>query len=99
MPVEHIDSAIYPTISLLPMRINFKQNATILQSVQEKICQMVDYENIPLPQIQAWVSPGETMFEVLFSASVRHHAKSAVWTPLTEDAPPADVSAILASTF
>ena len=74
------------------MRVTFDQDAALLSSIQAKIAEMVEHENIPLSQIQNWVQPGETMFDALFSVSVYHQATSSLWTPLNEEPPHADVS-------
>lgn len=89
--MENIDIAICPTISVLPMRVNFDKKESLLASIQEKISEMVDYEGVPLSRVQEWVRPGESLCEVLFSVSVRHNSTSSLWSPLNEEPPPADV--------
>ncbi|KAJ3550989.1 hypothetical protein NMY22_g88 [Coprinellus aureogranulatus] len=90
LPVESIESAVCPTISLLPFRVNFQRDGPSLAHVQEAISAMIDHENVPLSQIQSWVRPGETLFDVVFSVSVHHNLRSNLWVPLNEDPPNAD---------
>lgn len=90
--MDHIESAICPTISLLPVRVNFHKEGSSLARVQAGISEMVDFENVSLSQIQNWVQPGETLFDILFSISVRHNPTSNLFTSLDEHFPKPDVS-------
>ncbi|TFK29988.1 peptide synthetase [Coprinopsis marcescibilis] len=90
LPVDNIDFALCPTITVLPMRITLKDNASTLKTIQAGISAMTEHEHVPLGKIQNWVRPGEPLFEVLFSVSVHQSKKSKLWVHRDYQPPAAD---------
>ncbi|OAX41962.1 hypothetical protein K503DRAFT_863459 [Rhizopogon vinicolor AM-OR11-026] len=70
VPVDGIDEALLPLLSLVPMRVNFN-SPDCLRKVQEDIIAAIPFENVSLAQVQKWVRPGAGLFDILFSVSHR----------------------------
>lgn len=68
IPVEGIDNALVPLLSLVPMRVNLN-NPDCLRKVQDDIIAAIPFENVPLGQVQKWVRPGAGLFDILFSVT------------------------------
>lgn len=93
MPVPHIDKAICPTISVLPVRVNFSQNGdAVLRTIQRDISEVVEFEHVALGKVQNWIRPGEMVFETMFSVSVKDNMYSKIWEVVESEPPKADVS-------
>ncbi|KAH6918511.1 peptide synthetase [Coprinopsis sp. MPI-PUGE-AT-0042] len=90
LPVDNIDVALCPTITVIPMRIRLGDGGFTLKDVQAVISSMAEHEHVPLGKIQSWLRPGAPIFEVLFSASVQQHEDSEIWDPCPYEPPAAD---------
>ncbi|KAG8928334.1 Non-ribosomal peptide synthetase [Tulasnella sp. 418] len=71
--LDHIDSAVYPLVSVLPMRVKLVSQSGVdfLHSIQQDIVSSLSYEHVPLSKIQAWVNPGRPIFDIVFSYIVQ----------------------------
>ncbi|KAG1756694.1 uncharacterized protein EDB91DRAFT_31035 [Suillus paluster] len=67
-PVESMDDALIPLLSLVPMRVNLN-NPDCLRKVQDDIIAAIPFENVSLGQVQKWVRPGAALFDILFSVT------------------------------
>lgn len=92
LPVKHIESAMYPTLSVLPLRVDLREPGSLLQSTQQRISSCIKFEQTPLGRIQQAIRPGQPLFETLFSVSVQIESQSNIWTAVKSHAPAIDVS-------
>lgn len=92
MPVDHIDGAMYPTLSVLPMRVECKHPD--LGKIQNDISSAIKFEQLSLGQIQQWVRDGGLLFETLFSISVNNESTSSLWDIIQSEPPQTDVSTV-----
>lgn len=53
---------------------------------------MVEYEHLPLGNVQSWVRPGYPLFDALFSMSVASVSSGEIWTVIESEPPRPDVS-------
>ncbi|KAH7889359.1 hypothetical protein F5I97DRAFT_1801464 [Phlebopus sp. FC_14] len=70
LPVDGIETALYPTISVLPLRVRLDMK-NCLQHTQQDISAAVSFEHFPLAQVQKWVCLGHSLFDTLFAVSVK----------------------------
>lgn len=99
LPVDNVETAMCPMISVLPMRVNFLSPGDVLQIVQSTISSVVELEHVPLGKVQSWVRPGKPLFETLFSVSMKDTTQSAIWDVVESEPPQADVSSTPMSSF
>ncbi|KAF5380902.1 hypothetical protein D9615_004009 [Tricholomella constricta] len=90
LPVDHVENAIFPMVSVIPTRVNFKSSGDVLQNVQYGASAMVDVEHVPLGKVQNWVRPGKPLFDLLFSVSIKADIVSEVWDVVESQPPEAD---------
>jgi hypothetical protein len=95
LPVENIDVALCPTITVIPMRMHLGDGSFTLKNVQAMISSVAEYEHVPLGKIQSWIRPGAPLFELLFSVSVQQQEDSEIWESCSYEPPAADVSLAL----
>lgn len=91
LPVEGIEDAPYPLLSVTPTRVNFAQSENILQDIQHNISTSVDYEHVPLGRVAQWVRGGKMLFETLFSISYKDNASSSMWSHVASQNPEPEV--------
>ncbi|KIM49051.1 hypothetical protein M413DRAFT_438219 [Hebeloma cylindrosporum] len=89
LAVEHIEDALLPLISVVPMRVNFGQQIS-LSDIQLSISSTIEYEHVPLGKVQTWIRPGKSLFEILFSISVNESPNSDLWLSVESEPPQAD---------
>ncbi|PPR03610.1 hypothetical protein CVT24_007726 [Panaeolus cyanescens] len=90
LQVEGIDTAICPLVSVVPMRINLESSSSVLRDIQSKIASVVDFEHVPLGKVQSWLRPGQQLFEVLFSLSIKKDISSTLWDVVESEPPNPD---------
>ncbi|EAU88504.2 peptide synthetase [Coprinopsis cinerea okayama7 len=90
LPVDNVDVALCPTITVLPMRVRLGDANSTLVNIQNGISTMTEHEHVPLGKVQNWLRPGEPLFEVLFSVSVQQQEESKIWRPCDYEPPAAD---------
>lgn len=81
-----------PMVSVVPARVNFGVPGNILHQIQHNISTVVEFEHVPLGKVQSWVRPGESLFDILFSVSVKVNTASEIWDVLDSEQPEPDVS-------
>lgn len=92
IPVDHIETTICPMITVLPARVRLSDPLTALQTVQEDIARVSEYEHVPLSRLQKWVSDWDgSLFDTLFSVSFKDKETSELWTVLESQNPEPDV--------
>lgn len=91
MQVDGIDFAQCPLVSVVPARIKLEGSTSILRDVQAKIASLVDFEHVSLGNVQRWLRPGQPLFEVLFSLSVKKVITSNLWDVVESEPPKPDV--------
>ncbi|KAF9483747.1 peptide synthetase [Pholiota conissans] len=87
LSIENIDDAICPLVSVVPTRVNFGASDISLETIQQGISSIVEYEHLSLGKVQMWVSPGKQLFDILFSLSVDNRPKNGLWS-IVESEPP-----------
>ncbi|CAL1704680.1 unnamed protein product [Somion occarium] len=87
LPVEGIDTAPYPLLSVTPARVNFTQSEGVLREVQRNISSSVDFEHVPLGRVAQWVRSGKPLFETLFSVSYKDEGESSIWSAVGSQNP------------
>lgn len=92
LPIDNIDEAIFPLVSVVPARVNFDNPEISLQTIQQGISSVVEYEHLPLGKVQTWVRPGRPLFDILFSLSVDESPSNDLWNVIESEPPKADVS-------
>lgn len=92
LPAVNVEYATFPMVSVVPTRVNFNEPGNVLQNVQARASAMIDVEHVPLGKVQNWIRPGRTIFDFLFSVSVKANNKSNIWDVLESQPPEADVS-------
>ncbi|RDB21442.1 Nonribosomal peptide synthetase 2 [Hypsizygus marmoreus] len=90
LPVEHIESAMCPMVSVVPTRVNFGASGNVLHTIQNQISAMVEVEHVALGKVQSWVRPGKPLFDLLFSVSVKDSTPSSIWDVIESQPPEAD---------
>lgn len=95
LPVEGVETALCPMISVLPSRIDFRQPDNVLHSIQRAISLMTEFEHVPLGKVQQWVHPGAALFDTLFSVSFKETDTSTLWHMVDSQNPEPDVSIML----
>lgn len=79
-------------VSIVPTRVNFGIPENTLHNIQKGVSAMIEVEHVPLGKVQSWVRPGEHLFDILFSVSVRDNTPSDIWDVIESQPPEADVS-------
>jgi len=67
-PIDNINSSVGLFINTLPLLVEWKTSAstlTILQQLQNRIIDMGTYSQMPVSEIMAKASPGETLFHTI----------------------------------
>ncbi|KJA27343.1 hypothetical protein HYPSUDRAFT_63026 [Hypholoma sublateritium FD-334 SS-4] len=90
LPIDNIDEAICPLVSVVPTRVNFDNLETSLQTIQQGISSIVEFEHLPLGKVQTWVRPGRPLFDILFSLSVDKSSSNDLWNVIESEPPKAD---------
>ncbi|KAF8654172.1 hypothetical protein AX16_003701 [Volvariella volvacea WC 439] len=90
VPVEHIDNALLPMIAVLPFRVNFRDSSDALTMIQRDISAMVEHEHTPLGRIQSWIRPGRSIFDLMFSVSIKSKIQTRIWDIVESEPPAAD---------
>ncbi|KAG5652249.1 NRPS protein [Sphagnurus paluster] len=89
IPVDHVENAICPLVSVIPTRVNLTDD-DVLQQVQLGVSAMVAVEHVPLGKLQGWIRPGKPLFDLLFSVSVKPEMSSDIWEIVESQLPEAD---------
>ncbi|KAH7913722.1 hypothetical protein BJ138DRAFT_561170 [Hygrophoropsis aurantiaca] len=90
LPVDGVDGALCPTLSVLPARVDFAKPGGVLQNIQSDISSSVQFESISLGKVQSWINPGDTLFDTLFSVSVKDETHYDAWEVLKSELPRPD---------
>ncbi|KAL0946575.1 hypothetical protein HGRIS_012777 [Hohenbuehelia grisea] len=88
-PIDDIDSATCPLLSVLPFRVDLRGESP-LALVQQAISEAIEFEHIPLKQVQGWLRPGLPLFDALFSISMKQHLDNSVWKLIQSQNPRPD---------
>lgn len=99
LPVEGIDTAPYPLLSVTPARVNFTQSEGVLREVQRNISSSVDFEHVPLGRVAQWVRSGKPLFETLFSVSYKDEGESSIWSAVGSQNPEPEASRFFCLAF
>ncbi len=91
LPIDDIDEAVLPLVTVVPTRVNFERPEISLQTIQQGISSIVEYEHLPLGKVQTWVRPGRPLFDILFSLSVDESSSNDLWKVIESEPPKADV--------
>ncbi|KAK7033521.1 Non-ribosomal peptide synthetase [Paramarasmius palmivorus] len=68
LPLDHIDDAICPLVSVVPTVVHLRALSNILQDTQAFVTESLKYESVSLGQVQRWLGlGGHGMLEVLLS--------------------------------
>ncbi|KAF9227677.1 hypothetical protein BS17DRAFT_726077 [Gyrodon lividus] len=84
LPVDGIEHAIYPTLTVLPTRVRLNTGGYLLRS-QADISAAVEFEHFPLSQVQKWLQPGGTLVDTLFAVTVKNDAQFDLWDVLQSE--------------
>jgi hypothetical protein len=79
-------------VSVVPTRVNFGISGNALHQIQHGISAVVEVEHVPLGKVQNWVRPGKSLFDTLFSVSIKAKTTSNIWDVIESEQPEADVS-------
>ncbi|KAH7922105.1 hypothetical protein BV22DRAFT_1037866 [Leucogyrophana mollusca] len=90
LSVDGIDGALCPTLSVLPARVDFNKSGEVLQNIQRDISASVQFESVSLGKVQSWVNPGDSLFDTLFSVSVKDETQFEAWNVLRSELPRPD---------
>ncbi|KAG5645251.1 NRPS protein [Asterophora parasitica] len=90
LPVDHVENAICPMVSVIPTRVNFNSSGDVLKNVQFGASAMVDVEHVSLGKVQNWIRPGKPLFDLLFSVSIKADIASEIWDVAESQPPEAD---------
>ncbi|KAI1795863.1 peptide synthetase [Ganoderma leucocontextum] len=91
IPVDHVETTICPMISVVPARIRVNESSKVLQTVQQDIARVSEYEHVPLSRIQKWIlESDQSLFDTLFSVSFKEEGASKLWTVLESQNPEPD---------
>ena len=79
-------------ITVVPARVRLNEPSNVLQTVQQDISRVSEFEHVPLSRIQKWVQGGDkSLFDTLFSISLKEKWESNLWTILESQNPEPDV--------
>uniref|UniRef100_A0A0W0FS42 Carrier domain-containing protein n=1 Tax=Moniliophthora roreri TaxID=221103 RepID=A0A0W0FS42_MONRR len=68
IPLDRIDDAICPLVSVVPTTVHFHASSTMLEKTQAFVTESLKYESVSLGQVQRWLGlGGYGMVEVLLS--------------------------------
>lgn len=84
LPVDGIESAPYPTLTVLPTRIRLSSE-NCLRRIQEDISAAVAFEHVPLSKVQNWIRPGYSLIDTLFAVTVKDETNFKAWHVLHSD--------------
>ncbi|KAI5124379.1 hypothetical protein M0805_008982 [Coniferiporia weirii] len=87
---DEMNDAQAPLLSVLPTRVNFSKDTSVLQCVQQNIGGALAYEHVPLRRVQQWLQPGRSLFEALLSISNDNGNNMKIWDMLQSSQPQAD---------
>ncbi|PIL24012.1 non-ribosomal peptide synthetase [Ganoderma sinense ZZ0214-1] len=91
IPVDHVETTICPMITVVPARVRLNEPSKVLQTVQQDISRVSEYEHVPLSRIQKWVQESDqSLFDTLFSVSFKEKGESKLWTVLESQNPEPD---------
>ncbi|RDX56754.1 peptide synthetase [Lentinus brumalis] len=91
IPVDNIETTICPMITVVPARVRLNEPAKALQTVQDDIARVSEYEHVPLSRIQRWVEHRSgSLFDTLFSVSYKEKSSSDLWSVLDSQNPEPD---------
>ncbi|KAG6851029.1 NRPS [Arthromyces matolae] len=91
IPVTNVETAICPMVSVVPARIKLNSGeGNVLHTIQKSTSATIEVEHVPLGKVNGWVRPGQAMFDLLFSVSVKSHSTSDLWDVIQSQAPEAD---------
>ncbi|KAG6845337.1 NRPS [Tephrocybe sp. NHM501043] len=91
LPIDNVENAICPMVSVVPTRVNFGEPGNILNNIQSRASAMVGMEHVPLGKVQSWVRPGKALFDLLFSVSVKtEEVENGIWDMVENRFPEAD---------
>lgn len=79
-------------ITVVPSRVRLNEPTKVLQTVQQDIARVSEYEHVPLSRIQKWMKNDQSLFDTLFSVSFKEKGESKLWTVLDSQNPEPDVS-------
>ncbi len=80
-------------ITVVPARIRLDESSKVLQTVQQDIARVGEFDHVPLSRIQKWIlESDQSLFDTLFSVSFKEKGESKLWTVLESQNPEPDVS-------
>ncbi|KAF9246318.1 hypothetical protein BU15DRAFT_39806 [Melanogaster broomeanus] len=88
-PVEGIEHAVYPMLTVLPTRVCLDTEGYLLRT-QEDISAAVEFEHLPLSKVQNWLQPGGALFDTLFAVTVKDDTQYDIWNILRSELPEPD---------
>ncbi|KIJ69297.1 nonribosomal peptide synthetase [Hydnomerulius pinastri MD-312] len=89
LPVDGVETALYPTLSVLPTRALLSSD-DCLKRTQDDISEAVAYEHYALSQVNKWIRPGHRMFDTLFAMTVKDDTQYDLWEVLRSELPQPD---------
>ncbi|KAI0721073.1 peptide synthetase [Cerioporus squamosus] len=91
IPVDNIETTICPMITVVPARVRLNDPAKALQSVQDDVARVSEFEHVPLSRIQRWVEHRDgSLFDTLFSVSYKEKGSTEMWNVLDSQNPEPD---------
>ncbi|KAG6333194.1 hypothetical protein ID866_5898 [Astraeus odoratus] len=84
IPVDGAHHAPYPMLTVLPFRVNLSLEGC-LRRIQDDVSAAVSFEHLPLSRVQNWIQPGQTLFEALFSVTMKEETDCEAWDILYSD--------------
>jgi ferricrocin synthase len=93
LPVDGIEQAVCPMVTVSPIRINLGCSQSLLETVQRDITVIIKNEHIPLAKVQQWAQPAHgRLFDLLFSVTTAEPTSTSTWSKVESRPPRADVS-------
>lgn len=90
LPVTGVETAILPLVSITPLRATLA-GSNFLEAIQQSISAIVEFEHIPLGDVQRVLRGELSLFETVFSCSVEPSAVASLWKVLQSEPPAPDV--------
>ncbi|KAF8844469.1 AMP-binding-domain-containing protein [Paxillus ammoniavirescens] len=89
LPVEGIERAIYPTLTVLPTRVCLNTRGYLLRT-QADISAAVQFEQFSLSQVQNWLRRDGALLDTLFAVTVNDDTVFDLWDILQSELPEPD---------
>lgn len=84
IPIDGIETAPYPMITVLPVRIRLSSE-DCLRRIQEDISAAIAFEHLPLSKVQSWIRPGYPIIDTLFAVTMKDETNFEAWHVLHSD--------------